>query len=85
MVGRVGCLLLAGYFAAYFLSVQVYYSSRLLPAPGRVMLPSGVLSSPYRSARVPYYSPCNAGIIRVVFIPAHYLDAAYFHPGRWDD
>ena len=82
-VVRVSSLLLAGYFAAYFLSVDVYYSSKIR-FPTGVTLPPGEPDASYRSACLPYYRPCNAGIVQAFFSPAHFLDARLFHPSRWD-
>ena len=31
----------------------------------------------------PFYRPCDAEFIRVMFTPAHLIDAAYLRPSRW--
>jgi len=62
-----GSLLLASYFAAYFLSVRYNYLS-------------GTETEVFVTAD---YQPCNASVVHLAFAPAHYLDARFFRPKNW--
>jgi len=72
MILLVCSLMVAGYFAGYFLSVRTGYARR-----GNSDYIDG-------SLKIPYYSPSDAGIVRVLFFPAHFLDAGLLRPNRWD-
>ena len=65
-----GSLLLATYFAAYFLSVRYFYASFSEAEAEDVFVTAD-------------YQPCDTSFVHLAFAPAHYLDARYFRPKSW--
>jgi hypothetical protein len=67
-VFRISAVVLLGYFAAYFLSVQT----------------SHVVSKRGEICALPVYIPVHSRLVSAVFAPAHFLDATCFRPARWE-
>ena len=59
--------------AALLIYLATYFLSARVNYGGRKALPTAV----------PVYRPWNANIVRIIFRPAHLLDAAYLRPNRW--